>query len=105
MEEDEAAGQRLIIAGDGYAYVSYSYEEPAGEFQATHHLMLLRVSSSGAADRIHVYDWTAVAQELSVVDVAIITNADKGILLTWDADPISGSFHGMATVTGTSVQR
>src|SRR6185437_9560683 len=62
--------------------------------------MLLRVSSSGAADRIHIYDWTRPFEEIFWVYVPMITNADQGVLLTWETE----TSYLMATVTGASVQ-
>ncbi len=62
---DTAQGWPLIVAGDGYAYVPYVYDEPAGGYQVTHHLMLLRVSSSGDTERIGIYNWTCDATEIS----------------------------------------
>jgi hypothetical protein len=62
---DYAQGWPLIVAGDGYAYVPYVFDEPAGGSQVTHHLMLLRLSSSGDAERISIYEWTCNYTEFS----------------------------------------
>jgi hypothetical protein len=49
----------IIIGGDGYAYVPYSYSEWAYPIQFNHFL-LLRIDSSGAYETIRVFDWTSV---------------------------------------------
>jgi hypothetical protein len=75
----------IIIGGDGYAYVPYSYNEWAYPIQFNH-LLLLRIDSSGAYETIRIFAWTSVINfdgpMLSTVNM--ITNADQGILLSWD---------------------
>jgi hypothetical protein len=47
----------IIIAGDGYAYVPYTYGEwPVPYDLQVNHLRLLRVSSSGAHDDSQVFE-------------------------------------------------
>ncbi|MGP8176261.1 MAG: beta strand repeat-containing protein [Terracidiphilus sp.] len=90
----------LMIAGDGYAYIPYAYCERLGNDQEFNHLALLRVNSSGAYDSIKVYDWTTQVMDLiPVFEVNMITNADQGILLTWQNDAVT---YGMAVTTGAS---
>ena len=76
----------IIIGGDGYAYVPYSYNERAYPIQFNH-LLLLRIDSSGAYETIRVFDWTSIVNfdgpMLSTVNM--ITNGDQGILLSWDS--------------------
>jgi hypothetical protein len=100
VEQEE---YELIVAGDGYAYVTYAYRD--GAFPNEHgHLMLLRVNSSGAHNDIHIFDWAGGAGDTITHDVPIITNADQGTLLAWNvAQEVGGQLFGMATVTGTSV--
>jgi hypothetical protein len=81
----------LIVAGDGYAYVPYAYSQLADavDGSVTTHFMLLRVDSSGAYDKVKIMDWT-VPGPWGMQDgltVNIITNADTGTLLTWEANP------------------
>jgi trimeric autotransporter adhesin len=114
-----------IIAGDGYAYVAYKYQnvtavslitllcqgETYGQsgsasVDTVTHLMMLRVGSDGSSSKIDVKDWeaknltqytfgqpygtygttvnTGAIPNLTVSQV--ITNADQGSILTWEAD-------------------
>jgi len=91
----------IMIAGDGYAYVPYtSVEWGSVGTTMTSHLHVLRISSSGASGDIPVYDWTyaywdGVPEGFN--DIAMITNADTGIVLTfWNP----GHYH-MAITNGT----
>jgi len=110
---DDATGvngggaQRMMIAGDGYAYVPYTYRESTGNEDpnagALNHLMVLRVNSAGASDNIEVYDWTsAYADEIPITLGGTITNADQGVLLTWSALTERAWSLGMATTAGAS---
>ncbi len=97
----------FMIAGDGYAYVACQFREstgvggPAG---ALNHLSVVQVSSAGASANIDVFDWTSPYTDNIGLSVGMITNADQGILLTWDADTGAGSDNlGMAITTGTNV--
>jgi hypothetical protein len=109
-----------IVAGDGYAYLAYEYPEQlfggcADETQSeVNHIMLLRVSSSGAYDQIEIVDVPGSLPGFSppdgsVFQATLITNADTGVLVSWRIDwptaegnnpaPVSG----MAVTNGTSV--
>ena len=103
----------LIIAGDGNAYVFYSYDEFVNEcgIRATH-LRLLQVSSSGASNLLTIIDRQAptdlASYQASNLQASIITNADTGVLLTWGqffsaGEGIGPTQYGMAITTGTSV--
>ena len=103
----------LIVAGDGNAYVFYSYDEFVNEcgMRATH-LRLLQVSSSGASNLLTIMDRQAptdlASYQASSLQAGIITNADTGVVLTWgqffSADSAIGpTYYGMAVTTGTSV--
>ena len=91
----------MIVAGDGYAYVPYRYryfdvDAHAGAY-GPDHWWLLRVSSSGASDNIHIADVDPCVECMPQGN--LITNADQGALLTfWDGDGVNY----MAVVTGTS---
>ena len=50
------------------------------------HLMLLRVSSSGAYDRIPIHDFNSCYQEINLLDAHMVSNGDTGVLLTWEQD-------------------
>jgi hypothetical protein len=103
VDDVSQAEYELIVAGDGYAYVTYAYRD--GAFPNEHgHLMLLRVNSSGAYNDIHIFDWAGGAGDTITHDVPIITNADQGVLVAWNVAPDVGSqLPGIATITGTSV--
>jgi hypothetical protein len=77
-----------IVAGDGNAYIAYGYEDAVGDVFVTH-LMLLRTDTSGNYSNIDVMDWTTEVPSaiLGQVSVNMITNADQGIFLAWEADP------------------
>jgi hypothetical protein len=109
----------LIIAGDGYAYVTYQYSVendlnvPCTSFKKhlELHLRVLRVSSSGDSSKIVVNDWTL--DDLFVTNPEnpwtgtrtktgnvptlflsdLITNADQGVLLSWQARTSIDSCH------------
>jgi hypothetical protein len=120
------------IAGDGYAYVAYEYQNETSVGNTTGfclnsedfsyntvtttdtvvHLMLLRVGTDGSSSKIDVKDWepTSLDQSMQQYDynggcgnctsettvktgavpslqqVSIITNADQGTVLSWEAD-------------------
>lgn len=70
-----------IVAGDGYAYVAYAYYDSD---YVSQHLMVLRVSCSGEYDNITIQDFTPPNGNLSMF-ANLITNADTGVLLTFQA--------------------
>ena len=101
----------FIVAGDGNAYLGYDYPEvkACSADPWTTHVRLLRISSSGAYDKITLADVSAGnygAQE-EIVGVHTITNGDTGVLATWSifwpGDVAHGGPSGMAIVAGTSV--
>ncbi|HKV39297.1 MAG TPA: hypothetical protein VJX67_08795 [Blastocatellia bacterium] len=98
-QPNEQAIFGMIIAGDGYAYIPYTnLDRPYGSEIV--HLRLFRVNSSGASDDIPVMDWTnAITDLIPPYKVGIITNADQGVLMTWQTP--DGPY--MAVTTGTSV--
>ena len=89
----------LMIAGDGYAYLPYSYNLCDGVV----HLALLRVNSSGASDDMHIADSTygICGDGQPPAEISVITNADQGVTVVvgWmSQDPPI-----MAVTAGTSV--
>jgi hypothetical protein len=94
----EVASFGMIVAGDGYAYFAYEYSEIPSDYVhiIIRHVMVLRVNSSGESDNIDVYDYANDNWGIDPVSTSMITNADQGILLTWNGGP------GMATITGGS---
>jgi len=92
-----------IIAGDGYAYVAYTYERYSGAYDVIH-LMLLRVGSDGSSSKIDVHDWQSAdipgpfAFEAEFLPP--ITNADQGVVLSWLNVTSEGVFNGLATTSG-----
>jgi len=136
---------RLMIAGDGFAYLPYLYTDTFGLYtgwcegskSTTQHLRLLRVDSSGNFTKLTLGDWgtnTVASAILSPCCVYSteqtspvptiywsnpITNADTGVLFSWEADvPAFCAFSGttgqfgcagesstfhLATTVGTAV--
>jgi len=77
----------LIIAGDGYVYFADEYDDTDGEGHLiTEHFALLRVNSDGAFDKIPITDWSPPAntQWEAIFTANLITNADTGVLLSWE---------------------
>ena len=98
----------FLIAGDGNAYVPYTWREStgvSGPAGALNHFRLLRVSSAGAYDDIPIYDWNSAYTDTIPPPLGgIITNADQGVVLTfWEESGGSMWQPGMAITTGTSV--
>jgi len=99
----------LIIAGDGYAYITHAY--PDGPVADAVHMRLkvLRVDTSGAYNDIDVYDYWLPFEFGS--SFQMITNADQGVMISWNNyepnDPNDSNAMGkfvphMALVTGGS---
>ncbi len=105
----------LIVAGDGYAYVPYSYRSitwppvcipnplfpgsctPAppcagnSAFSGTDYLNLLRIDTAGNASSIPLGSWNTSGDCYAGIYPAptnayVITNADQGTLVTWQLD-------------------
>ena len=101
----------FIVAGDGNAYLGYDYPEvkACSADPWTTHVRLLRISSSGAYDKITLADVSAgnYGAQTEIVGVQTITNGDTGVLATWSifwpGDVAHGGPPGMAIVAGTSV--
>uniref|UniRef100_Q01V11 Cell surface receptor IPT/TIG domain protein n=1 Tax=Solibacter usitatus (strain Ellin6076) TaxID=234267 RepID=Q01V11_SOLUE len=91
----DCEGYELMIAGDGYAYAPYGYRIGDGSAAA---LRLLRISSSGAYDTISLPNAKDVWLDVCVPQFHVITNADKGVVVTWKDDTVH-----MVTTTGVSV--
>ncbi|HUI56423.1 MAG TPA: hypothetical protein VLY04_15720 [Bryobacteraceae bacterium] len=101
------ASSSAIIAGDGYAYVPHM--QVIAELGAADYakLKVLQVDSSGNSSDIDVFGfWTGT--ELGITSY-LITNANQGVLLSWDDFEASGpytscnSMSHLATVTGIDV--
>jgi len=98
----------MIIAGDGYAYVPYLYQEIsgsrgidngecAGASTETQHLRLLRAGTGGDSSSIPLGDWYSFefssgfninSKSVSVSLPSLITNVDQGVLASWEVDTI-----------------
>jgi hypothetical protein len=110
-KQDELAGPNsVIIAGDGYAYVSWAYRETwvdgNGQSWSNNHLKLLRAGTDGTYQKMTILDWTfAVSDWIPLWDVSIITNADTGVLLTWEDEETGNTSmtSHMALTSGSSV--
>ncbi len=109
-----------IIAGDGYAYFTYEYQDITSVSQITAlcvgitywdtggatvdtvtHLMVMRVGSDGSSSKIKIKDWDAKSLTqyalnpnsttvntgaVPSITATMITNADQGTVLGWEAD-------------------
>jgi hypothetical protein len=100
-----------MIAGDGYYYVAFITADSFGgapDFWQTNDLTLLRVNSAGASDVFNRFiEWTnqAASQDSWVGQVALITNADTGILLTLATNDGNPPYFVTTTGTGFSAVR
>jgi hypothetical protein len=100
--------QQLIIAGDGYAYLSHADPDPLNDPGAPYrHLKVLRVATDGTYDDIEIKaSWIPVE---IYIKFNTITNADQGIVVSWSTCESSGpnvscnDTNGLAVVTGTTV--
>ncbi len=100
----------IIVAGDGNAYVPYSYLECNGFILTAAHLRLLQLNSGGAFNTLTILDSQppTMQYENIIAYVNMITNADTGVLLTWSLffeseDMVTPTQYGMAITAGTSV--
>jgi hypothetical protein len=93
-----------IIAGDGYTYVPFVYR---GSDCINVSLDMLRVSSTGAYDRIPVITRPTHSCEWEGIVANVITNADTGVLLSWKSTDYlqssNAATYGMAIISGTAV--
>jgi IPT/TIG domain len=122
----------LIVAGDGYAYVPYLYYTSEGGGTSaygpgscyypdssndltTWHLRLMRVGTAGDSYEITLGDYNSSQSGNNTVTVYIsglniITNADQGVLASWELDttvgdnPTTTTFN-LATTQGTNVSQ
>jgi hypothetical protein len=119
-----------IIAGDGYFYIAYQYQNETyvsqsavvcfTSYSATsttntaEHLMLLRVGTDGSSSKIDVKDWQSSNMNVNGESVTtgafpdltaakIITNTDAGTVLTWEAGTVAAVTYGFATTVDTGV--
>jgi hypothetical protein len=96
----------MIIAGDGYAYVVYSYLDNGWwdyDGGQPEHVMAVRVNTSGVYDTIKVLDFLVASPDDDFVLTGdMITNADQGIVITWSAPEPGGWKAHMVVTTGAS---
>jgi hypothetical protein len=99
-------GMGMIIAGDGYAYVVYSYRDNGWwDYNGgqPEHVMAVRVNTSGVYDTINVLDFlVASPSDDFYLTGNVITNADQGIVITWSAPEPEGEKAHMVVTTGAS---
>jgi hypothetical protein len=95
-----------IIAGDGYAYVPFVYRSSDCINVS---LDMLRISTTGAYDRIPVITRPTHSCEWEGIVANVITNADSGVLLSWkstdyqQSSTVAVDTYGMAIAAGTTV--
>jgi len=88
----------ITIAGDGYAYVPFSYSEPGSDSgHEFDHLRLMRVDSAGVSSSITIWDGEGPVTDVFSSGGNVITNADTGVLLTFTD---STNTHRIAITTG-----
>jgi hypothetical protein len=100
----------LIIAGDGYVYVTWAYGEiwVDSNFHswANTHVMVLRVGTSGAYDKFRVYDFEQDSPDWPRMSGRyLITDADNGVVLSWETEEVpdfAPRYH-MARITSDGV--
>ena len=82
----ESADQ-VIIAGDGYAYVTYRCQQTDPDRRGAR-LMLTRVDTSGVYETFTIKEipYHASWGFYAGVGSRMITNADTGVLINWSAD-------------------
>ena len=99
------SAQSLIVAGDGYAYLTYYWTTKVSYQPLTdlYHLMLIRVSTSGAIDSSEIYSVSGF-QEVGFISTGLISNGDTGVLLTF-VPSIESQLTHLAITTGTSVSQ
>ena len=93
----------LIIAGDGYAYVPYQNDENL-YYTEDDHLRLLRVGVDGTYEDIDIFDshQEMCCEMPPFPDLGVITNADQGVVLSWQAADSAGGRY-LAVVQGGGV--
>jgi hypothetical protein len=89
----------MIVAGDGYAYWLYFYVPWPGCPYDGERAYLLRVDSSGAYDNIQIAKGP-FGDTFDYFQGYMITNADQGVLLSWQPDEFG---YRMLVTAGTSV--
>ena len=93
----------LIIAGDGYAYVPYQNDENL-YYTEDDHLRLLRVGVDGTYEDIDIFDshQEMCCEMPPFPDLGVITNADQGVVLSWQPALSAGGRY-LAVVQGGGV--
>jgi hypothetical protein len=90
-----------IVAGDGYAYVAYS--EPVSVEAGTWRLSAMRISTSGVSETIPIANWASPPSDPYPLQAfSMITNSDRGVVLTWETYGQSGFEPHMAALTDGS---
>jgi hypothetical protein len=88
-----AAFGDLIVAGDRYAYVPYTFgaSNPLGfcSFIGKTYFRLLRIAPNGDSSWIPLGEWDTLGkpdcstQPAEVINAHVITNRDQGVLISW----------------------
>jgi hypothetical protein len=96
----------IMIAGDGYAYISYADQVADGNSGnvCNDHLWLLRIGTEGAVDNIPIRDWTDQCWEMwASASGSTITNGDTGTLFSWTYQTAVGEYvSGLALTAGAA---
>ncbi len=100
----------MIIAGDGNAYLPFSYLECNNQILTAAHIRLLQISSGGSSNTLTILDTHPPTMQYENISAYVytITNADTGVLLTWSLffeseDMVTPTQYGMAVTSGTGV--
>jgi len=102
-----ALAGEIMIAGDGYAYIPYADQVSDGNSGnvCNDHMRLLRISTGGAVDNIHIRNWTDQCWEVwASAYGSTITNGDTGTLFSWTYrhDATDGYVSGLTLTAGAA---
>ncbi len=95
----------VMIAGDGYFYAPYEYD--VGWYTPTEvptaYLRLLRVGSDGTSTDVGIYSWAAGRTDAETITwFSMITNADQGILISFETAEEGMVFNDWMATTGAA---
>lgn len=82
----------IIVAGDQYAYILYSYRAIHTENEISYetaHLRMVRLNTAGAYNDLNIWDWNVIHPMIGLPEIRahVISNADSGTLVTWTGIP------------------
>ncbi len=91
----------VMIAGDGYFYAPYEYD--VGDYPPTAYFRVLRVGSDGSSADSGIYSWAADESDAETITwFSMITNADQGILISFETAEEGMVFNDWMATTGAA---